>query len=429
MTWTKTGTDTYLGSSRTSGQTSATLSAGTVGDLRVIEFLTCASTVSVSSLSGGGVTTWTRAGSVNVVASTTIGVAANAEIWYGKITSSGTALTIAYSGTVGSTSCRLMQRDYRTNRSGTPTYSVSSTGFLQTSGHTSSSPLTWPSLTTKGSGELVVGVMGNFGTMSAPSGASTGYTYTTDTDANYHIYRLTCAAAEAEAPTLTFTGSDGWYAMDAIFDDGLSAPGSASATGAAQRVGSNATQNAGSASATAAAQRAGSNVTANAGSASATAAGFPITFGLGQNPPGASATGSAKQAGANVVQNAGSASATAAAKQAGSTVTQNTGSASATAAAQPATPTAGQNVGSASATATAQPAEPMAAPGPGTASATAMAFGATAIIGVAPLVGSRIYLVPAESRNVLADPDVRSYLVDPESRTVTVSVSDEETGV
>lgn len=365
MTWTKTGTDTYLGSSRTSGQTSATLSAGTTGDLRVILFLTCSSSVSVSSLSGGGVTTWQRAGSVNAVASTTIGVAANAEIWYGQITGSGTALTIAYNGTVGSTSCRLMQRDFRTSRTGSPTYSVSSTGYLQTSGHTSSSPLTWPSLTTKGSDELVVGVMGNFGTMSSPSGSSTGYTYTTDGDANYHVYRLSCAAAEVEAPTLTFSGTDGWYAMSAIFDDGLSAAGSAGVTAAGLGAGAQGQAGPGVAAVTAAGQSAGAQGDAEGtGAAAATAAGL--------------------LAGAQGQSAVGVASATAAGLLAGAQLD---------------------------------------AEGTGTAGATASAYNAIARGGVTPT--QRISVVEAQDRTVMVAPR-QVAVVEAESRVVFVSAKDED---
>lgn len=218
MTWTKVGTDDYRGGGTTSGQGSWVYTAGTVGDLRVIQFLTLSS-VHVSSISGGGVTTWHRAGSVNTVSSADFGIASTAETWYGKITSTGTALTITYSGSVGSTSCRAMKRDYRSPR-GLVNIIAAGAGFSQTSNQTSTSPLTWPSLTTTNAGQLLVGVMGNDGTGSAYAGSTSGFTYTQDSDGNWYNYALAPANNTAYAPQMTFTGQDGWYVMETLFDDG-----------------------------------------------------------------------------------------------------------------------------------------------------------------------------------------------------------------
>lgn len=362
MTWTKTGTDTYW--NKTSSQTAVTVAAGTTGDLRVIEFLTASSSVSVSSLSGGGVTTWTRARGVDAVSSSTLGTAMNSEVWYGQITGSGTALTVTYAGTVGSTSCRGRQRDYRTNRSGSPTYSVVATGFSQTNNHTSSSPLAWPSLTTKGSDELFVGVMGNFGGPTY-TGATAGFTYDLDGDGNQHVYKLSCNAAEVEAPTSTFTGTDGWYVTDVIFDDGLSAAGAAAVTAAGLSAGMTATQAAGAAAVTAAGLGAG--VTADA---------------------------------------------------------EGTGTAAVTAAALGATVTGQSGPGVAAVAAQGLAAGGSAYPGTGAASATATAFNATARAGVKPT--SRVYAVEAESRTIVVNEPSRTVVVEPESRVIYVPAKDED---
>lgn len=295
MTWTKTGTDTYLGSSRTSGQTSATLAAGTVGDLRVVQFLTISSSVSVNTLSGGGVTTWKRAGSANAVSANTIGVAATAETWYGVITSTGTALTITYNGTVGSTSCRLMKRDYRSSRGITSIAAVGN-GFSQTNNHTTSSPLTWPSLTTSNPGQLLVGVMGNFGGPTY-TGTTTGFTYTLDTDGNDYNYNLSPANSTAFAPQMTYTGTDGWYVQETLFDDG------------------------------------GTTATATAGLASASAAGFGDTAAGSKAAALASVSAAAKAAVAFVTGVAGKASATAAALAAVASISPTAGQAAVSASA------------------------------------------------------------------------------------------------
>lgn len=362
MTWTKTGTDTYWNVS--SSQTSRTVTAGTVGDLRVVLLLTGSSSVSVSALSGGGVSTWARAGTVNSVAATTISFAANAEIWYGKITGTGTALTVTYSGTIGTIGVQGMQRDFRTSRPGTPTYSVQGFAFMQTSGHATASPLTWPSLTTKGTDELVTGDMGNFGGMTSISGSSTGYTYTTDTSANYYIYRLSCGAGEVEAATLTFSGTDGWYAQQAIFDDGLSAPGAGAVTASGQNAGASGSASPSSAAVTADAQNAGASATASPGAAAVAAAAFGATVTAGASP----------------------------------------GAGAVTATAYGATESAGQPAGSGQ--------------------VVASAFNAIARVGVTPM--NRVFTVDAESRTILVPAESRVFEVEAESRTIYVDVGDDD---
>lgn len=215
--WTHQLTDDQA--SGTTGQTARTFAAGTVGDLRVLAVLTESSTIHVSSLSGGGVTTWTRAGSVNAVSSGTFGAASEAELWYGRVTSSGTALTITYSATIGSTPVQTYRMDFRSSNGGS-NITFAANGFVQTGNTTSSSPWNWPSLTTTRAGQLVVGAGWDNGpTGGTSSGSSTGYTYVQDSNQNYHLYRLVTAASEAESPTVTFTGTNGWASLLVIFDD------------------------------------------------------------------------------------------------------------------------------------------------------------------------------------------------------------------
>lgn len=219
-TWTHQLTDDFKVST-TSNQASWTLTAGTVGDVRVLHILTESSTVSVSSLSGGGVTTWTQAGSANTVSSSDFGVASKAQIFYGRVTSTGTALTITYSASIGTSIVQSYRQDFRSSNGGV-NVSLAASGFIQTSNTTSSSPMTWPSLTTTRAGQLVTGVAWDNGpTGGSLTGSTTGYTYTADTNVNYHVYRLVTANSETEAPTMTFTGTNGWASMLAILDDDM----------------------------------------------------------------------------------------------------------------------------------------------------------------------------------------------------------------
>ena len=219
MTWSLIGSDTYR--NVTTGQTAWTLPAGVVGDMRVILFLSISSTVGVSGLSGGGVTTWSQVTGPNAISSSSIGVAAISQIWVGPVTSTGTALTLTYTGTLGAMSCRAMSRTFRSSRGLITAPQLAGATFSQTSNVTTPSPLTWPTVPALRPGELVVGCMGNDGLGTGYAGSTAGFTYTTDSDGNWHQYRLNTGSVESEAPQMTYTSNDGWYATQVVLDDGL----------------------------------------------------------------------------------------------------------------------------------------------------------------------------------------------------------------
>lgn len=247
MTWTHELTDDYRNA--TSGQTSWTVAAGTVGDLRVIRFHTEAA-INVSSLSGGGVSSWARAGSVN----TSSGSGGRIEYWYGIVTSAGTGLTITYSSSIGSTSVRSLRADFRCDAK-LNNLAVANTGYTDQTA--SSGTITWPTVTAGPYGtQLAVGFAWLSG--AAFSGSSPGYTYSVDGNGNFNLYDTTVAPSSNQAPTAT--QSTGQYSAElVVFSNNAAAPnpGNAAATASAYGATTRLTvaPNAGKAAVTAAAYR------------------------------------------------------------------------------------------------------------------------------------------------------------------------------
>lgn len=204
MSFTHVNTDVYRDT--TSGQASWTINAGTVGDLRIIGTVTHSTTVNVSAISGGGVTTWTRAGSVF-----TSGSGRRLEIWYGRITGTGTAVTFTFSGTIGSTQFRSNVQDFRPSGGSGVTFAVQATN---TATNASSSTYTFPSLTSVNAGELYF-AHGHVGD-SASAGSTPGFTYVIDANGNPRCYNGNLAAATNYAPTGPHVASASYF-IGAIF--------------------------------------------------------------------------------------------------------------------------------------------------------------------------------------------------------------------
>lgn len=221
MSWTLTGTDTYRNA--TSGQLAATLPAATIGDMRVLLLFTANATIFSNGVAGAGVSTW-MAGDIYSISSSSLTFAATAQMFYGAVTSAGTALTLSYTGALGSTSCRMMSRTFRSNRGLVVAPTMQGDAFQQTGNTTTPSPLTWSSVTTGRPGQLVVGCMGNVGGGTGYTGVTSGYTYTTDSDGNQHQYNGVLPGVYPQTPQMTYSGTDGWYVMQGVFDDGIYVP-------------------------------------------------------------------------------------------------------------------------------------------------------------------------------------------------------------
>lgn len=311
VTWTHELTDDYQATTVSGTGKTWTISAGTTGDLRIIRFHTEAgSSIHVSSLSGGGVTTWARAGSTN----SSSGSGGVIEYWYGPITGSGTSLSITYSGSVGGNSARMYRADFRCS-SPLSALTVENTGYTDKTSNVTT--ITWPTVTAGSVGtQLAVGFAWSGSTPS--TGSTSGYTYALDSSGNVNLYNTTVAASSNQAPTAPQTSGE-YSAELVIFSNNVStsaSAGVATVTAAAQGITATLIPGAaaGRAAATAAANNASVHISPTAGVAQATAAAYTAVYGrLGKS---ASATAAAQGASVRIGPTAGVAQATAAGKAA-----------------------------------------------------------------------------------------------------------------
>jgi len=186
----KAGTDT----------TTVAVTPAHVGDLLVLAVKVGSGTVTASSVTGGGVSTWTRAQGPYT------GYAGNdLEIWTGVVTSTGAAtVTVGFSSSVTSIYTGLAVQEFSAS-SGTSTVWSVDTGAGIT--NASSSSVTFPTLTPTGTGELYFGyaAVANTGV----AGSSAGVTYAVTTDADVVAYDTDVTAALAPTATQSPAGTSG----------------------------------------------------------------------------------------------------------------------------------------------------------------------------------------------------------------------------
>jgi hypothetical protein len=146
--------------------TTLSVAPSNVGDLLVLGVeIYAAGGATVSSVSGGGVSSWTK-----IRAAQGSSNASDAELWMGKVTTAGAAtITVAYSNAAHSTT--LWCREFKMT-GGTNTWTVDVSG---SSNNPSSGTITFPTFTPTGSGELYVGV--GLPINSATAGSTPGFTY------------------------------------------------------------------------------------------------------------------------------------------------------------------------------------------------------------------------------------------------------------
>ena len=219
--WQKVGTNDWR--SVTTGQGAWTVTAGTVGDLRVIHTLLCDPTITITGMSGGGCANWMLAGSSRTITAfdSTFGFHVSTSLWFGKVTDTGTSLTVTYSSAIGSVSVRQYKRDFRSLRNPgmIDNYSATQQSFAEQAATTND--IAWSSLTSTGP-QLVVGDSGAIVTVSSGTGAN--FSFESDPFVNPHCHNLVATAGNAHAPGYITTASGDWYALLTIFDDGYYPP-------------------------------------------------------------------------------------------------------------------------------------------------------------------------------------------------------------
>lgn len=152
--------------------------------------------VSISSLSGGGVTNWTK-----VTSDTSGGAKGNIEMWRGVVTTSGSGtITVTYSAGAGTN--EIVAQEFSMGSS-TGTWAVDTSGTQVSS--TNTTAINYPSLTALNSSELYAGYAYGKGTVTA--GSTSGFTYLATSASKYLAYNPSTTAGITYQPTATQTNS------------------------------------------------------------------------------------------------------------------------------------------------------------------------------------------------------------------------------
>jgi hypothetical protein len=177
-----------------SGNSITTLadSPASKGNLLVL-YSNAANGVTISGISGGGVTNWTKVTS-NSASSTGQG---NNEMWRGVVTTPGAGtITVTYSASAGSN--EIVAQEFSMGSS-SGTWAVDTSGTAINSG--AQTTINYPSLTATNSAELYTGYAWSQNTMSA--GTTAGFTYVGTSGGKYLAYNTNVASGILTQPTAT----------------------------------------------------------------------------------------------------------------------------------------------------------------------------------------------------------------------------------
>jgi RHS repeat-associated protein len=179
--------------------TTLSVSPQAVGDLMV--FVVNVDGGPVSSVSGGGVTTWNKD-----IAKVGTEEGNDNEIWWGVVSASGAStITVAFTGSHSGD--ELMAQEYSAGAGAT--WSTGATGSTSSS----TSTITFPSLTPAGAGELYLGFAQVDG--GGEAGSTPGFSYTI-TSAEASVLCWDTNVSTTTSPTATQTGS-GSDSVGALF--------------------------------------------------------------------------------------------------------------------------------------------------------------------------------------------------------------------
>jgi len=168
-------------------------SPASVGNLLVF-YSWANNNVSISSLSGGGVTNWTKVNS-----DTSGGAKGNIEMWRGVVTTAGSGtITVTYSAGAGTN--EIVAQEFSMGSS-TGTWAVDTSGTNISS--TNTTAINYPSLTATNSSELYAGYAYGKGTVTA--GSTSGFTYLATSASKYLAYNPSTSAGTTYQPTATQT--------------------------------------------------------------------------------------------------------------------------------------------------------------------------------------------------------------------------------
>jgi hypothetical protein len=158
--------------------TTLAVSPQTVGDVLVVYAQVGTATPKVSSISGGGVTTWTKGSQF----AGTVGF--DTEIWFGKVTSTGAStITFTWSSSIAGHTAEYGAQEFTAGLGASTVWALDKSA---TTNGASSTTVPYPSLTPSGSGELYFGYAGVAQT--ATGGSTSGFTYSVTPEVNIAAY-------------------------------------------------------------------------------------------------------------------------------------------------------------------------------------------------------------------------------------------------
>ncbi len=195
------------------GQAALPVTAATVGDSFVLGVTVLSPTVTVSSVSGGGVSTWTN------LSSGTDG-SRDTELWLGTITAAGPqTITVAYSGPVTAVGVDLMAQEYSSGLGPSSVWTKDVGGSSDDT--TPSTAVAYPSLTPAGPNELYVGWAD--ADTSGVAGSTLGFTYDLAPTGN-DIFCFDGDVSATSAPTAGQNGAGTALAAGALVSATVPAP-------------------------------------------------------------------------------------------------------------------------------------------------------------------------------------------------------------
>ena len=187
--WTATGT----------GNTNVPDSPSNKGNLLIV-FSHTTGNATISGISGGGATSWTKVNTYNSAG----GTQGNIEMWRGVVATAGAGtVAVSYTGTVNASDVSVEEF---TMGSASGTWAIDTSG---TANSTSATTINYPTLTAQNSSELYTGYAWGANTMSA--GTTTGFTWLTTAASKYLAYDTAVTGGIAYTPTAS-QGTAGAYA-------------------------------------------------------------------------------------------------------------------------------------------------------------------------------------------------------------------------
>lgn len=178
-----------LSSAAGNGVSTLSVDPQSAGDALVAVVKVLSPTLTVSSLTGGGVASWTLLERFNDGSH-------DLELWMGTVTAPGPAtLGVTYSGSAAGDDVDLDAQEFSAGNA-SATWTLDAAGGQ---GNASSTTIQFPSLTASGSGELYFGFARSTGDPSA--GSTPGFTYRRTADANIICYATAVSGTAApQAP-------------------------------------------------------------------------------------------------------------------------------------------------------------------------------------------------------------------------------------